>query len=88
MGFAFAYTPSSTCSNLPNLNLQSRSLFAAFISKQCLSLRNPTKRIRKRSPIIRAQAQNGAVVTSEKPETNYGRQYFPLAAVVGQVIIN
>ncbi|TKY71047.1 Magnesium-chelatase subunit ChlD [Spatholobus suberectus] len=84
MGFALAYT-ASTCSNLPNL--QSHSLFSALRSKPCLSLCNTynrTKRIRKRSPIIRAQSENGVLLTSEKPDTNYGRQYFPLAAVVGQ----
>ncbi|ESW30587.1 hypothetical protein PHAVU_002G165600 [Phaseolus vulgaris] len=83
MGFALAYT-ASTVANLPNL--QSHSLFAAFRSKTshslCTSYR--TKRIRKRLPIIRAESENGAPVTSEKNNTNYGRQYFPLAAVVGQ----
>jgi len=87
MGFALAYT-ASTVANLPNL--QSHSLFAAFRSKTshslCTSYR--TKRIRKRLPIIRAESENGAPVTSEKNNTNYGRQYFPLAAVVGQVISN
>ncbi|RDY03980.1 Magnesium-chelatase subunit ChlD, chloroplastic [Mucuna pruriens] len=85
MGFVFAFA-ASTCSNLGNLQFQSHSLFAALRSKPCLSLCNPyrLKRIRKRSPIIRAQSENGALVTSEKPDTNYGRQYFPLAAVVGQ----
>jgi len=85
MGFALAYTASTTA-NLPNL--QSHSLFAAFRSKTSLSLCNtfPTKRIRKRLPHVRAESENGALVTSEKPLQNYGRQYFPLAAVVGQVI--
>ncbi|QCD91733.1 magnesium-chelatase subunit ChlD, chloroplastic [Vigna unguiculata] len=83
MGFALAYTASTTA-NLPNL--QSHSLFAAFRSKTSLSLCNtfPTKRIRKRLPHVRAESENGALVTSEKPLQNYGRQYFPLAAVVGQ----
>lgn len=89
MGFALAFTASSTCCS----NLQSQSLLfaaAALRSKPCLSLCNTyrPKRIRKRSPIVGAQSENGALVTSEKPDTNYGRQYFPLAAVVGQVIIN
>ncbi|XP_047162000.1 magnesium-chelatase subunit ChlD, chloroplastic [Vigna umbellata] len=83
MGFALAYTASTTA-NLPNL--QSHSLFAALRSKTSLSLCNrfQTKRIRKRFSIIRAESENGALVTSEKPLANYGRQYFPLAAVVGQ----
>lgn len=90
MGFALAFTASSTCCS----NLQSQSLLfaaAALRSKPCLSLCNSTyrpKRILQRSPIVGAQSENGALVTSEKPDTNYGRQYFPLAAVVGQVIIN
>ncbi|KAK7366666.1 hypothetical protein VNO80_08662 [Phaseolus coccineus] len=83
MGFALPYT-ASTAANLPNL--QSHSLFAAFRSKTshslCTSYR--AKRIPKRFPIIRAESENGAPVTSEKNNTNYGRQYFPLAAVVGQ----
>ncbi|KAL2347946.1 hypothetical protein Fmac_001946 [Flemingia macrophylla] len=80
MGLALAYT-ASWCSNL-----HSHSLLAALRSKSCLSLFNtyPPKRIRKRSPIIRAQSQNGAMLTSDKSDANYGRQYFPLAAVVGQ----
>ncbi|KAG2375588.1 Magnesium-chelatase subunit ChlD [Vigna angularis] len=83
MGFALTYTASTTA-NLPNL--QSHSLFAALRSKTFLSLCNrfPTKRIRKRFSIIRAESENGVLVTSEKPLANYGRQYFPLAAVVGQ----
>ncbi|XP_014520810.1 magnesium-chelatase subunit ChlD, chloroplastic [Vigna radiata var. radiata] len=83
MGFALAYTASTTA-NLPNL--QSHSLFAAFRSKTSRSLCNrfPTKRIRKLFPIVRAESENGTLVTSEKPHTSYGRQYFPLAAVVGQ----
>lgn len=87
MGFALAYTASTTA-NLPNL--QSHSLFAAFRSKTSRSLCNrfPTKRIRKLFPIVRAESENGTLVTSEKPHTSYGRQYFPLAAVVGQVIYN
>ncbi|KAJ1386098.1 von Willebrand factor, type A [Sesbania bispinosa] len=80
MGFTFTYAALPTCSHLPNL--QSRSLFPAFTSKPYLSFR--PKRIRKRSPIIPAQSENGALLTSEKPDTGYGRQYFPLAAVVGQ----
>lgn len=89
MGFALAYTASGCCSNLQFQSL----LFAAasLRSKPCLSLCNSTyrpKRILQRSPIVGAQSENGALVTSEKPDTNYGRQYFPLAAVVGQVIIN
>ncbi|XP_006590475.1 magnesium-chelatase subunit ChlD, chloroplastic-like isoform X2 [Glycine soja] len=85
MGFALAYTASGCCSNLQFQSL----LFAAasLRSKPCLSLCNSTyrpKRILQRSPIVGAQSENGALVTSEKPDTNYGRQYFPLAAVVGQ----
>ncbi|KAJ1391276.1 von Willebrand factor, type A [Sesbania bispinosa] len=80
MGFTFTFAALPTCSHLPNL--QSCSLFPAFISKPYLSFRS--KRIRKRSSIIRAQSENGALLTSEKPDTGYGRQYFPLAAVVGQ----
>jgi len=85
MGFAFAHT-ASTVANIPNL--QSHSLFAAFRSKtsQSLCTAYRTKRIGKRFSIVRAESENGALVTSEKPQTNYGRQYFPLAAVVGQVI--
>lgn len=81
-----------TCSNL-NLH-SSHSLFAATLrSKPYLSLHYPyppSKLIRTRFPITRAQSQNGAVVTPEaqpqpQPDSKYGRQYFPLAAVVGQV---
>ncbi|XP_027362392.1 magnesium-chelatase subunit ChlD, chloroplastic isoform X1 [Abrus precatorius] len=80
MDFALAYTASTS------LNLQSHHLFAAFRSKPFLSLSNTysSKRIRKSSSIVRSQSENGALVASEKPDTNYGRQYFPLAAVVGQ----
>ncbi|CAJ1927128.1 unnamed protein product [Sphenostylis stenocarpa] len=87
MGFALPYT-ASTSANLPNL--QYHSLFAALRSKPSLYLfaalrsKPSTKRIRKRFPIIRAKSENGALVNSEKPDTNYGRKYFPLAAVVGQ----
>lgn len=86
MGFSLTYAAPTCC------NLQSHTLFAAFRSKPYLSLqlqlqllhyRNRPKRIRK----VRAQSENGALLTAEKPSaTNYGRQYFPLAAVVGQVI--
>lgn len=78
-----------TCSNL-NLD-SSHSLFAATLrSKPYLSLHYPyppSKLIRTRFPITRAQSQNGAAVAPQaqpQPDSKYGRQYFPLAAVVGQ----
>lgn len=71
--------------------LQSHSLFAAAFRSNpsfCYRPKPKPKRVRKRSPlIVHAQSENGALLTSQKPDdtTTYGRQYFPLAAVVGQV---
>lgn len=84
MGFSLTQTPHT------NLQLQFHSLFS---SKPFLSLQfHQTCRVQpKRSvPKLRAQSENGAaVLTSEEEKkldaSNYGRQYFPLAAVVGQV---
>ncbi|KAF7827143.1 magnesium-chelatase subunit ChlD, chloroplastic [Senna tora] len=90
MGFAFT---SSACANFPYL--QSYSVLAALKSCPHLSLCYASssvrpKRIKKHSSFINASSNsaaesgNGAVVTSEIPDRTYGRQYFPLAAVVGQ----
>jgi hypothetical protein len=76
----------------PHHTLQFHSLLAAaFRSKPFLSLQfHQTSSPHKRTiPKLRAQSQNGTVLlpSEEKPDaTNYGRQYFPLAAVVGQVM--
>ncbi|GAU12454.1 hypothetical protein TSUD_229880 [Trifolium subterraneum] len=71
--------------------LQFHSLLAAvaFRSKPFLSLQfHQTSSPHKRTiPKLRAQSQNGTLLlpSEEKPDaSNYGRQYFPLAAVVGQ----
>lgn len=87
---AFTFT-SSICANLPHL--QSYSLLAAFRAhpkfSSCFAPVRQ-KRNRKHSSFINASSNsavesgNGAVITSEKPDNTYGRQYFPLAAVVGQ----
>ena len=56
---------------------------------------SPIRRLRSpRSRVVRAEAAvgsgNGAVLTADKPDSNTptpsGRLYFPLAAVVGQVL--
>ncbi|KAL1316818.1 hypothetical protein HN51_068960 [Arachis hypogaea] len=77
MGFALSFTLAApTFSNVPTL--QSRSpLYCA------LRFGSNNSRIQR----IRSESQNGAVVAAESeiPESsNYGRHYFPLAAVVGQ----
>ncbi|XP_057762762.1 magnesium-chelatase subunit ChlD, chloroplastic [Arachis stenosperma] len=77
MGFALSLTLAApTFSNVPTL--QSRSpLFCA------LRFGSNNSRIQR----IRSESQNGAVVAAESeiPESsNYGRHYFPLAAVVAQ----
>ncbi|KAL1355700.1 hypothetical protein HN51_007694 [Arachis hypogaea] len=77
MGFALSLTLAApTFSNVPTL--QSRSpLFCA------MRFGSNNSRIQR----IRSESQNGAVVAAESeiPESsNYGRHYFPLAAVVGQ----
>ncbi|KAI4351167.1 hypothetical protein L6164_005547 [Bauhinia variegata] len=89
MGFTATAIP---CQNLPHI--RSHSLLAAFNSLPCLSLSYVSSRrrnrIQKRSLFVRASSNsaaesgNGAVIAHEKPDPNYGRQYFPLAAVVGQ----
>ncbi|KAK2372005.1 magnesium chelatase [Trifolium repens] len=75
----------------PHHTFQFHSLLAvvAFRSKPFLSLQfHQTSSPHKRTILkLRAQSQNGTVLlpSEEKPDaTNYGRQYFPLAAVVGQ----
>ncbi|KAJ7964056.1 Mg-protoporphyrin IX chelatase [Quillaja saponaria] len=92
MGFMAAPT-TSTSANVPQL--QSSSVLVAFRfhrlhSCSYVSTLRP-KRVHNHSQCVRASSiavadsGNGAVVTSEKPETTpYGRQFFPLAAVVGQ----
>jgi hypothetical protein len=77
----------------PHYTFQFHSFFAvvAFRSKPFLSLQfHQTSSPHKRTILkLRAQSQNGTVLlpSEEKPDaTNYGRQYFPLAAVVGQVM--
>ena len=64
----------------------------SFASSFSLS---PIRRLRSpRSRVVRAEAAvgsgNGAVLTADKPDSNTptpsGRVYFPLAAVVGQVL--
>ncbi|KAI9107160.1 hypothetical protein K1719_021769 [Acacia pycnantha] len=88
MAFTFTY---STCANFPHL--QSSSLLAAFRANPNFSscfAPFRSKRSRKHSSFINALSNsavdsgNGAVMTSEKSDSTYGRQYFPLAAVVGQ----
>ncbi|OVA06099.1 Magnesium chelatase [Macleaya cordata] len=75
-------------------NLQSSFIFPSFKLHPLLSSSRPNNyhiRLRVRSPLLRPlatatiESTNGAVVAPEKPEkVSYGRQYFPLAAVVGQ----
>ncbi|KAE9606529.1 hypothetical protein Lal_00014065 [Lupinus albus] len=82
MGFTFTVCPS-------NLVLNHHSIFPAFTSirkQRCYSRATVTV-----INTAASQSENGAVAinTSEKPnkefhKTDYGRQYFPLAAVVGQ----
>lgn len=91
-----ALTPTSTCFSLSNLQ---SSIFPALIERQ-LFLPSPNpKRVHSshllRSVSIRVHAaaalesSNGAAVVTEKPEeTTYGRKFFPLAAVVGQVSLS
>ena len=77
------------------LNLQSYSALSAFKLHSHFSLCRlsscRTKPIQRHSPFIHAssnssaESSNGAVITAAKPDTAYGRLYFPLAAVVGQV---
>ncbi|XP_028799337.1 magnesium-chelatase subunit ChlD, chloroplastic isoform X2 [Neltuma alba] len=86
-----AFTFTSTCVNFPHL--QSFSLLVTFRAhpnfSSCFAPLRP-KRNRKHSSFINAlsnsvvESGNGAVMTSEKPDSTYGKQYFPLAAVVGQ----
>ncbi|PNY17283.1 magnesium-chelatase subunit ChlI chloroplastic-like, partial [Trifolium pratense] len=76
------------CFSLTTHTLQFHSLLA-FRSKPFLSLQfHQTSSPHKRTiPKLRAQSQNGTLLlpSEEKPDaSNYGRQYFPLAAVVGQ----
>ncbi|XP_038902929.1 magnesium-chelatase subunit ChlD, chloroplastic isoform X2 [Benincasa hispida] len=85
-----ALTPSSSTS-LPHLQsslLPSFRFRPLLISSSSPFFPKPHRRIRH---CIRASANsvvesgNGAVAASEQPEAiSYGRQYFPLAAVVGQ----
>ncbi|KAK6235527.1 hypothetical protein SCA6_010864 [Theobroma cacao] len=95
---AFSAT-SSTCSALSLSQLQSSPIlfkpypFLFFPSSSCL---NPKKRFQSYSSSrfrrvlatsnATVNSSNGAVISSEDPSasSSYGRQYFPLAAVVGQ----
>ena len=70
------------------------SPFSFASSSSSFSL-SPIRRLRSpRSRVVRAEAAvgsgNGAVLTADKPDSNTptpsGRVYFPLAAVVGQVL--
>ena len=70
------------------------SPFSFASSSSSFSL-SPIRRLRgPRSRVVRAEAAvgsgNGAVLTADKPDSNTptpsGRVYFPLAAVVGQVL--
>ncbi|CAI8589332.1 unnamed protein product [Vicia faba] len=82
MSFSLTHTTTS-----PNLQLRFHSLLAAsFTSKPFLSLHStfPPKRT---VPKLHAQSENGAVLQASEEKldaSNYGRQYFPLAAVIGQ----
>ncbi|KAI3967794.1 hypothetical protein MKX01_039186 [Papaver californicum] len=84
------YFPSSS----PTLsNLQSY-IFSSFKLHPFLSIPsrpiNYNFRLRNRTPLCplataTIESTNGAVVAPDKPDrSSYGRQYFPLAAVVGQ----
>ncbi|XP_004517295.1 magnesium-chelatase subunit ChlD, chloroplastic [Cicer arietinum] len=89
MGFSLTHAPHThTCSNF-----QFQFLESSFRSKPFLSLNRFYKRIPK--VVCSESQQNGAVLTSEEKvkvkvkvkgddASSYGRQYFPLAAVVGQ----
>ncbi|OMO59842.1 Magnesium chelatase, ChlI subunit [Corchorus capsularis] len=93
-----AFSPTaSTCSSLSLSQLQSSSLilkpypFLFFPSSSRLNPRKPfqsQKITRFRSIVASSNAtvdsSNGALLASEDPSSNYGRQFFPLAAVVGQ----
>ncbi|XP_058778346.1 magnesium-chelatase subunit ChlD, chloroplastic [Vicia villosa] len=82
MGFTLTHTTTS-----PNLQLRFHSLLPpSFTSKPFLSLHStfPPKRSVSK---LRAQSENGAVLQASEEKldaSNYGRQYFPLAAVIGQ----
>jgi len=86
MGFSLTQTP--------NTNLQFQFQFQ-FSSKPFLSLQfhqTCSSRLKRSVPKLRAQSENGAAVLTSDEEknldaSNYGRQYFPLAAVIGQVIL-
>lgn len=91
-----ALTPTSTCFSVPNLQ---SSIFPALIERQLLFLSPKPKRLHNshllRPISIRVHAaaalesSNGSAVVTEKPEeTSYGRRFFPLAAVVGQVFLS
>ncbi|KAF8398310.1 hypothetical protein HHK36_017237 [Tetracentron sinense] len=84
---ALSPTAPSCASSLSHLK---SSVFPSFKSHPLLSSSKPT-RLRVRTPLLRPSAAatlestNGAVIAPNKPDNaSYGRQYFPLAAVVGQ----
>ncbi|KAK9273418.1 hypothetical protein L1049_018228 [Liquidambar formosana] len=93
---ALAPSSSSTCSSsishlqfsmLPSFKLH--PLLSSFSSLKPKRLHNrfPLRAIsiRVRAAATTLETGNGAVVAAEKPDnTSYGRNYFPLAAVVGQ----
>ncbi|XP_043691946.1 magnesium-chelatase subunit ChlD, chloroplastic isoform X2 [Telopea speciosissima] len=86
-----ALYPAPTCNSLSHLQ---SSIFPSFKLNPHFTSSKPNRVhhcLRGRKPLLRPLAAatlesgNGAVVAPMKPEsTSYGRQYFPLAAVVGQ----
>ena len=89
---------SSSSSVVVSFSFKSHPLLLSpfsFASSSSSFFLSPIRRLRSpRSRVVRAEAAvdsgNGAVVTADKPDSNTptpsGRVYFPLAAVVGQVL--
>lgn len=82
---------SSTAPPCYSLSTLHSSLFPTYKSRFLLSLSSKPKRV-PRPFVVRASAtlesSNGAIVAKESDNsTSYGRQFFPLAAVVGQVSV-
>ncbi|XP_034688464.1 magnesium-chelatase subunit ChlD, chloroplastic isoform X2 [Vitis riparia] len=79
---------SSTAPPCYSLSTLHSSLFPSFKSRSLLSFSSKPKRAQRRF-VVQASAtlesSNGAIVAEESDNsTSYGRQFFPLAAVVGQ----
>ena len=80
---------SPTAPHCYSLSTLHSSLFPSFKPRSILSFYTKPKRVQRRF-VVRAsttlESSNGAIVAEESGNsTSYGRQFFPLAAVVGQV---